>query len=467
MSQSFDLVVIGPGPGGYVAAVRAAQLGLKTAVVEKRDVLGGTCLHRGCIPTKVLLHAAELKESLAHMKQYGIDAGEAVVDWKKLLRRKKAVVAKNAKGIEYLMKKGKIEVLRGAGFIEAPGKVRVTPESGEAVTVETKNILVATGSEVASIPGADFDGERVISSDDALNLESVPESMIVLGGGAVGVEFASLFHSFGCKVTLVEMLPRLVPLMDAEISDELARVFRKRGIDVRTGTKFAAVDKGGDTLAVEIENVESGEKEILTAEKLLVAVGRRPVTDGIGLDELGVAREKGFVPVSPFQETSVPGVYAIGDVVPSAALAHVASEEGVVAVETMAGREAEPVRHEQIPSCIYSIPEAASTGLTEEEAKENGHDVKTGRFPFSANSKASVLGDATGFVKIVTDARYGEILGVHMIGPHVTELLSGVTVLMHAEGGVAELAGTIHPHPTLSEAIHEAALAVGEGAIHI
>lgn len=467
MAQTYDLIVIGSGPGGYVAAVRAAQLGLRTAIVEKEKALGGTCLHWGCIPTKVLLHAAELRESLDRMKQYGIEVEGFSVDWKKLLRRKKVVVDKNAKGVEYLMKKGKIDVLHGTGFIESPKRVRVTTEDGGKTVLETKNVLVATGSKVASIPGADFDGDRVVSSDDALSLEEVPKSMVVLGGGAVGVEFASLYRSFGCETTVVEMLPGLVPLMDPEVSGELARAFGKRGIAVKTGTKFVSVDKSGQGVKVGLENVEDGGNETVEAERLLVAVGRKPVTDGIGLGEIGVKRERGFIPTNGRMETNVKGVYAIGDVVPTAALAHLASEEGIVAVEAIAGRDPHPIDYDQVPSCVYCIPEVAAVGLTEEQAKGKGMDVKVGRFPFTANSKASVVGETAGFIKIVSDATHGEILGVHMIGRHVTELLAGVTGMMHAEGGVYELGETIHPHPTLSEAIHEAALAAGEGAIHI
>jgi dihydrolipoamide dehydrogenase len=461
------LTIIGSGPGGYVAAIRAAQLGLKTAIVEKEKALGGTCLHWGCIPTKVLLHAAELKESIEGMKQYGIDVSGVSVDWEKLLRRKKIVVDKNAKGVEFLMKKGKIEVVRGTGFIEARRRVRVSAEGAPPQILETLNIIVATGSKVASIPGAAFDGERVLSSDDALVLASVPESMVVLGGGAVGVEFASLFRSFGCKTTLVEMLPSLLPLMDADLGQELARAFRKRGIDVRAGTKFVSVEKSGEGLVVTLEKTEGGARESVSASRLLVAVGRKPVTDGLGLDELGVERARGYIQVSPRMETRVPGIYAIGDVVGTAALAHVASEEGVVAVEAIAGRSPEPIHYDQVPSCVYSMPEVASVGLGEEEAGRSGRELKVGKFPFTANSKAAVVGETGGFVKIVADKKYGEILGVHMIGPHVTELLSGVTALMHSEAGIDELARTIHPHPTLSEAIHEAALAAGEGSIHI
>jgi dihydrolipoamide dehydrogenase len=467
MPQPFDIVIVGAGPGGYVAAIRAAQLGLRTAVVEKEKALGGTCLHWGCIPTKVLLHAAEMKESLEHMKAYGIEAKEVAVDWTKLLRRKKVVIDKNAKGVEYLMKKGKVEVVHGTAFLEAPGRVRVAPESGAPQILETRNIVIATGSKVATIPGAAFDGERILSSDDALSLPSVPPSMVVLGGGAVGVEFASLFRAFGSAVTLVEMLPALLPLMDAEVSEELARALKKRGIDVKTGTKFVSVERTGDGVRVTLEKTEGGGRETVEASRLLVAVGRKPVTDGLGLDEIGVAREKGFVRVGPRMETNVPGIYAIGDVLPTAALAHLASEEGIAAVEAIAGRSPEPVRYDRVPSCVYSTPEVASVGLTEEQAKSGGRNVRVGRFPFSANSKAAVTGETTGFVKIVSDAAYGEILGIHMIGPRVTELLAGVTALMQAEGGVQELGRTIHPHPTLSEAVREAALAAGDGSIHI
>lgn len=465
MSQAYDLIVIGGGPGGYVAALRAAQLGLRTAIVEKEQGLGGTCLHWGCIPTKVLLHAAEMMESLKKMKSYGITVGDVAFDWKTLMRRKKAVVTKNVKGLEFLTRRGKIEVFRGLGTIVAPGRVRVKPVEGDPSELETKNIIIATGSAVSSIPGLVPDGERIITSDDALNLEELPGSIVVLGGGAVGVEFASLFHSFGCKTTVVEMLPTLVPLMDGEIGKEMERAFKKRGIEIKTGTRFAGVESIGKSLTIELEG--RGEKrEKIEAEMLLVAVGRKPVTEGLGLDEVGVEMDGPFVKAGPYGETSIPGIYAIGDVIRTAALAHVASEEGVVAVEKIAGRDGEPVDANRVPSNVYSLPEAASIGLTEDQAKEAGHDVVVGKFPFSANSKAAVIGETGGFVKIVTERKLGEILGVHMIGPHVTELLAGASAVMESEGGVQELARAIHPHPTLSEAIHEAALAALDGAIH-
>lgn len=465
MSQRFDLVVIGGGPGGYVAAIRAAQLGLQTALVEKDATLGGTCLNRGCIPTKVLLHAAGMLDRLGGMKQYGIKVEGHAFDWSLLRRRKRAVVTKNTKGIELLMKKNGIELFRGTGSITGPGKVLVTPEGGENAAVDGANIIIATGSAVASIPGADFDGVKVLSSDHALDLESVPESIVVLGGGAVGVEFASLFNSFGSEVTLVEMLPGLLPNGDREISEELALQLKKKRIDVRTGTRFSSFEQRGGGLVVNLEK-EGGEKEMVEAAMLLVAVGRKPMTDGIGLDRLSIIRDRGFIRVGPHMETNVPGIYAIGDIVDTPALAHVASEEGVTAAETIAGRETETINYNAVPFCVYATPEVASAGLTAEQAEESGREVVTGRFPFSANPKASIAGAPAGFVKIVADRRHGEILGAHMIGPYVTEMISGITSFMQAGGTIEELGRAIHPHPTLSEAIHEAALAAGPGAIH-
>ena len=467
MSQPYDIAIVGSGPGGYVAAIRAAQVGMRAALVEKEPTLGGTCLNWGCIPTKVLLRGAELAGGIGAMKQYGVTVKEHAFDWSALQRRKKAVVAKNTKGIEYLLKKNGVDVIRGAGKIASPGRIAVTPAGGEARTIEAKHIVAATGSRIATIPGADFDGERVISSDDALMLQELPESMIVLGGGAVGVEFATVFHAFGVKVVLVEMLPVLNPLGDAEVGAELGKALGKRGIDVRAGAKFASLSGGGDLLEVALEK-EGGEKETVRAEKLLVAVGRRPMTEGSGLEEAGVRMERGFVQVGPRMETNVPGIFAIGDILPTPALAHVASEEGIVAVETAAGRDPEPLDYDRVPSCVYCSPEVAWVGLTEKEAKERGHDIRVGRFPFSANSKASIAGAPAGFVKIVADAKYGEILGAHLIGRHVTEMAAGLAAVMEAEGDVIGLARSIHPHPTLSEAIREAALgAAGEGPIHI
>ncbi|MBN1827227.1 MAG: dihydrolipoyl dehydrogenase [Candidatus Eisenbacteria bacterium] len=468
MSQPYDIAIIGAGPGGYVAAIRAAQLGMRAVIVEKEESLGGTCLNWGCIPTKALLHAAEMVEGIGGMKPYGVSVKEHAFDWSALQRRKKAVVTKNTKGIEFLMKKNGVDVIRGAGRIASPGKIAVTPAGGEASEVEAKQIIVATGSRIASIRGADFDGKSVISSDDALMLEELPKSMVVLGGGAVGVEFASLFHGFGVKVTLVEMLPTLNPLGDAEVGAELGRALKKRGIDVRVGTKFASLSGGSEGPLDVVMEKEGGEKETVRAEKLLVAVGRRPVTEGIGLEEAGVKIERGFVSVGPRMETAVKGIYAIGDIVPTPALAHVASEEGVVAVEMIAGRDPKPIHYDRVPACVYTTPEVAWVGLTEEQAKEGGREIRIGRFPFSANSKASVAGAPAGFVKLIADAKYGEILGAHLIGHHVTEMVSGLAALMEAEGDIDGLARTIHPHPTLSEAIHEAALdAAGEGPIHI
>ncbi|NNE08957.1 MAG: dihydrolipoyl dehydrogenase [Gemmatimonadetes bacterium] len=465
MSQAFDLIVVGGGPGGYVAAFRAAQLGLRTAIVEKTPALGGTCLHWGCIPTKVLLHAAEFMEEIELMKEYGITVKGASFDWPTLLEKKKAVVQKYVSGLDFLAKRGKIEVIEGVGSIPAAGQVKVTPAKGKgaAQTITAKAIIVATGSEVATIPGLELDHKKIISSDDALYLDKLPKSMVVLGGGAVGVEFASLFKSFGVDVTVVEMLPALLPMMEPEVSKELERNFKKRKIGVKSGTKFAGVTTKNRKLHVKLEGKKN---ETVETDMLLVAIGRRPVTAELGLEKLGVAMDGRFVKVDGYLQTNVPGIYAIGDVVKTLALAHLASEEGIVAVEHAAGRETHPINHDQVPSNVYTLPEVAAVGLTEAEAKEKGYDVKVGKFPFSANSKSAVVGHTEGFVKIVTDKKYGEILGVHMIGPHVTELLAGPTGIMASEGTVDELARTIHAHPTLSEAVHEAALAAIDGAIH-
>lgn len=463
MSQAFDLIVVGGGPGGYVAAFRAAQLGLKTAIVEKAPALGGTCLHWGCIPTKVLLHAAEFMEEVESMKEYGITVKGVAFDWSKLLEKKKAVVQKYVTGLGFLAKRGKIEVFEGVGSIPARGQVKVTPKKGAAQTITAKAIIVATGSEVATIPGLELDHKKIISSDDALYLDKLPKSIVVLGGGAVGVEFASLFKSFGVEVTVVEMLPALLPMMEPEVSKELERNFKKRKISVKSGTKFAGVTTKNRKLHVKLEGKKN---ETIETDMLLVAIGRRPVTAELGLEKLGVAMDGRFVKVDGYLQTNVPGIYAIGDVIKTLALAHLASEEGVVAVEHSAGHETHPINHDQVPSNVYTLPEVAAVGLTEAQAKEKGYDVKAGKFSFNANSKSAVVGHTEGFVKIVTDKRYGEILGVHMIGPHVTELLAGPTGIMASEGTVHELARTIHAHPTLSEAVHEAALAAIDGAIH-
>jgi dihydrolipoamide dehydrogenase len=448
-----------------VAAIRAAQLGLKTALVEKDPQPGGTCLHWGCIPTKALLHSAEVLESARGAAKFGVTVGDVGLDMAAVHVYKDAVVQKNAKGVEFLLKKNRVESIRGFGRLRGRGQVEVKDAAGQTTTVRAKNIILATGSAVRSLPGIDLDGTTILSSDDALHLKAVPASMIVLGGGAVGVEFASVYSRFGSQVTIVELLPHLLPVEDQDVSAELERCFRKRKIAVHTATAVQSVKK--TATGVEIV-ARQGEKEIrLSAEKLLVAVGRKPRTEGIGLEGTGVKLEKGFVVVDGLQRTGEPGVYAIGDIVPTPALAHVASHEGVIAAEQIAGRNPHPLDRDQIPGCTYCDPEVASVGLTEAEARRRGHDVKTGKFPFSALGKASILQANEGFVKIVSEAKYDQVLGVHLIGPHVTDLVSEAGAALRLETTTEELFAAVHPHPTLSEAVSEAALALHGRPIHI
>lgn len=462
----FDLTVIGSGPGGYVAAVRAGQLGLSTAIVEMAEQPGGTCLHWGCIPTKAMLHTAEILEATRHAAAFGVDAEAGAVNVDKMHAYKKKVVQSNAKGIQYLFKKNGITPVQGRGRLAGRGRVEVTASDGTTRTLESERTVLATGSAVRGLPGLEFDGEKVISSDDALHLQRIPESLIVLGAGAVGVEFASIFRSFGAEVTVVELLPRLVPIEDADLGRELERSFKKRGIATHTGTRVRNVEvrEGG----VEVTAEKNGEEIRLSAGTLLVAIGRRPRTEDLGLEGTGVVvDDRGFIEVDAMMRTGEPGVYAIGDIVPTAALAHVASHEGIVAVEHAAGRSPHPVDYDKVPSCTYCQPEVASIGLSQEEAEKRGHDVKVGTFPFSAIAKAKILDDARGMVKIVTDAKWDEVLGIHIVGPHATELISEATAALNLEATAESLFQAIHAHPTLSEAMGEAALAVHGRAIHI
>lgn len=465
MSDQKDLVVIGSGPGGYVAAIRAAQLGMKVTVVEKDDRFGGTCLLRGCIPTKALLHTADLLDQMRQAKSFGIEAGEVAVDIGKAQEYKGGVVDKNAKGVAYLFKKNDIETVHGFGRVTGPNTVEVA-SGDESTTLEAKQILIATGSVPRELPFAETDGEQILNSDHMLELDRVPESLVVLGAGAVGCEFASIYRSFGSEVTLVEMLPRLLPLEDAEVSKELERAFRKRGIESRTGTKLASVDKTDGGLELTLER-QGKDPESLQTEMLLVAVGRAPVTGDLGLEELGVGLEKGYVEVDQQMRTAVDSIYAIGDVVDTPWLAHVAMHEGILAVEHMAGREVRPIDYDHVPSCTYCDPEVGSVGLTEEEAEERGYDVATGKFPFTALGKASILGKTAGFVKVVRETRYDELLGVHIIGAHATDLIAEACVALQIESTTEELFRTMHAHPTLSEAVGEAAHAAVGSAIHI
>lgn len=466
-NEQFDVVVIGSGPGGYVAAIRAGQLGLKAAIVEKDTRLGGTCTLRGCIPTKQMLMSAHIYEQMQHAADFGVQASEIQLAFADVQKRKDKVVLKNSKGIEYLMKKNKVTVIKGTGRLALPGKVEVATSDGKKETIQTKNIVIATGSVVRPIPGFDTDGVHVVNSDHILELKEVPKSLIVMGAGAVGVEFASVYSRFGAQTTIVELLPRLVPLEDEEVSQELERSFRKRGLKSLVGTKLDKMEKTETGVVVTGKDAK-GQDVRLEAEMLLVAVGRAPYTEGLGLEGTKIKIERGFIQVDEYQRTAEKGVYAIGDVVPTPLLAHLASKEGIVAVEHLAGRkEVRPINLRLVPNCTYCDPEVASVGLTEAKARELGYDVSVGKFPFSASGKARILGEEEGFVKIVSEKKYDEILGVHIIGPHATELIAEACVAMQLESTAEELGRTMHAHPTVSEAVMEAAEGVHGIAIHI
>lgn len=459
MSEQFDVTVIGAGPGGYVAAIRAAQVGLKTAIIEKDKDLGGTCLLRGCIPTKELLHSAHVYDLVSDPDEFGVSVEGFKLHFDKVMARKNKVVGKLAKGVEFLMKKNKITVFKGHGRLEGKGRVTVTDAQGVTREVPTKNVIIATGSAPRLLPGMQVQAPRVITSDELLDIDHIPKSMIVLGAGAVGVEFASVFKRFGSEVTVVELLPRVVPIEDEETSAELQKAFRRRKINVMTNTRFESVQVNSDD--VEISYIGSdGQPGKLRAETLLVAVGRRPVTDGLGLENTKIETDRGYIKVDEYMRTAEPNVYAVGDVVPTPWLAHVASKEGCLAAEHIAGRNPHPINYNLVPNCTYCEPEIGSVGLTEAKAKEKGYQVKVGKFPFSALGKAMILGETEGFVKVVSDAKYDEILGVHMIGPHATDLLAEACVALGLEATAQELGHIMHAHPTLSEAVMEAAEAV-------
>lgn len=464
--ETFDVTILGTGPGGYVAAIRAGQLGLKTAVVEKDPLPGGTCLHWGCIPTKALLHAAEVMDQTKHAAAFGLKVGAAELDVPALHKYKDRVVQSNAKGVEFLFKKNGVRAFQGRGKVEGPGRVQVTPSGGGApVSISTKNILLGMGSVIRDLPFAKPDGKKILNSDHALTLKEIPKSLIVMGAGAVGVEFASIYASFGAKVTIVELLPRLIPVEDEALSTELERAFKKRGMEIHTGTRIEAVDASGDGVRLK---GSKGDKPIeLTAEKVLVAVGRRPLSEEVGLEKTRVKLDRGFVEVDAMMRTGEPGIYAIGDLLKTQALAHVASHEGVVAVEHIAGKNPHPIDYDKIPSCTYCSPEVAAVGLTEAEARKRGHDVAVGSFPFSAIGKAKILDEKAGFVKIVAEKKHDEVLGIHILGPHATELISEATAALSLEATAESLFQTVHAHPTLAEAMGEAALAVHGRPIHI
>jgi dihydrolipoamide dehydrogenase len=466
-NEQFDVTIIGSGPGGYVAAIRAGQLGLKVAMVEKDTRLGGTCTLRGCIPTKQMLMSAHVYEQMQHAGDFGVQVSGIQLAFADVQKRKDKVVLKNTKGIEYLMKKNKVTVFKGTGKLALPGKVEVTGADGAKQTLETKNIIIATGSVVRPIPGFETDGVHVVNSDHILELKDVPKSLIVMGAGAVGVEFASVYSRFGADTTVVELMPRLVPLEDEEVSKELEKSFRKRKIKSQVDTKLEKLEKTETGVRV-TGKTSKGEPVSLEAEMLLVAVGRVPFTEGLGLEGTKIKLEKGFIQIDEFQQTGEKGVYAIGDVVPTPLLAHLASKEGIVAVEHMAGRkDVRPINLRLVPNCTYCDPEVASVGLTEAKAREQGYDVKVGKFPMSASGKARILGEEEGFVKIIGEGKYDEILGVHIIGAHATELIAEACVAMQLESTAEELGRTMHAHPTVSETVMEAAEGVHGLAVHI
>jgi dihydrolipoamide dehydrogenase len=466
-----DVAIIGGGPAGYTAAIRGAEYGLKVALIDNAPRLGGTCLHVGCIPTKALLFNAEIWDHLKHAAEFGIAGiGTPTLDWAAVLKRKDAIITRHVKGLEFLMKKHKIAVIAGYGRLTGPAQngvhtVAVTAAGGGVSQVKAKNVILATGSAAKLLPGLQADS-TVLTNIEILSMDKAPKSLIVIGAGAVGVEFSSIFNSFGTEVTILEFLPRVVPVEDEEISKELTRLFKKRGIDVNTGAKVEKVEKTKSGVKVTYTDA-NGKTQVKEAEKVLVAVGRSGLTDNIGIEKTKVELERGLVKVNEAQETAEPGVFAIGDIVAGLPqLAHVGSMSGMVAVAKIAGRTYRPLRRDRIPSCTYTEPQIGSVGLTEAQARGKGYEVKVGKFPFAGNSKATIVGSHDGFVKIVSDSKYGEILGVHIIGPQATELIAEAVAVLELEGTVEELMFTIHAHPTLSESMLDAYGAVQGMAIN-
>jgi len=455
----YDLVIIGSGPGGYVAAIRAGQLGLKTAVVEKDPFLGGTCLHVGCIPTKVFLHHADIYDHFKRAEEFGFEVKDVKVNWPAILSRKDKIVKKHSLGIAGLFRKNKVESINGWGRIAGPGRVSVEKD-GKTTELETTYTMLATGSEARSLPGVDIDEKVVLSNRGILALQDVPKSMVIVGCGAVGVEFASIFKTFGTDVTLLEMLPRVVPLEDEEISAELDRSFRKKGIRIELEARVDSVKKDAKGATVTYTD-KSGKSQTVAAEKVLMAVGRRPLTEKIGLEKTKAKLDRGYVLTNAYLETDEPRLYAIGDIVAGLPqLAHAASMEGIIGVTRMAGKEAQPFDKRRCPNATYCEPQIGSIGLTEKQARDAGYQVKTGKFPFLANSKATILGQHEGFIKVVAEAKYGEILGVHAIGPLTTEIVAEPVTALGLEATLDDMAATIHAHPTVWEAMGDAFNAV-------
>ena len=453
--MNYDVVVIGSGPGGYSAAVRAGQYGLKTALIEKQPKLGGTCLLVGCVPTKTLLHTADVWEHFKHPEAQGIQCKDPQLNFPQVLDRKNKIVNKHSKGIDFLMRKNKVDVVKGHARLLGGSKIEVKNDAG-AQTIEAKHIIVATGSEARMLPGFEPDPDLILTNIEILELKAIPKTLGIIGAGAVGVEFASIFNRFGSKVTVLEMLPRLVPVEDEEISKELERIFKKTGIRTETGAKAENIRRNAGSVSL-TATLANGNKEEMEFEKLLIAVGRKPNTERVGFENTGVQLDRGFVKVDGFQRTSEPNLYAIGDIVAGTPqLAHVATAEGMIAVGHIAGKPVKPINRNTIPGATYTDPGIGSVGLSEAQARAQGFKVKVGKFPFAGNSKATILDSHDGFVKVIADERFGEILGVHIIGPEAYELVAEAVTAMEAEATVESMMSTIHAHPTIYEAIGEA-----------
>jgi len=463
-STKFDLIVLGSGPGGYVAAIRASQLGLKTAIVEAEE-LGGICLNWGCIPTKALLKSAQVFEYISHASDYGITVKDAVADFDSMVKRSRGVADGMSKGVQFLMKKNKIEILSGWGKIQPGKKVEVSDKDGKKTVYAADNIIIATGARARELPTLKIDNEEIIGYRKAMTLEKQPKSMVVVGSGAIGVEFAYFYNSIGTKVTIVEFMDRIVPVEDEEVSKALEKIYKKSGITLMTSSEVTKVDTKGAGCKVTVKTAKG--EEVLDCEVVLSAAGVVSNLENIGLEEVGILVDKGKIQVNDYYQTNLPGYYAIGDVVPGPALAHVASAEGIICVEKIAGHHPDPLDYGNIPGCTYCSPEIASVGMTEAKAKAAGYEVRIGKFPFSASGKASAAGAKDGFVKLVFDKKYGEILGAHLIGANVTEMIAEIVAIRKLETTGHELIKTVHPHPTMSEAIMEAAAAAYDEVIHL
>ncbi len=465
--NQFDLIIIGSGPGGYVTAIRASQLGMKTGLVE-REALGGICLNWGCIPTKALLKSAQVFEYLNHAADYGIKVDKAEADFGAIIKRSRSVAEAMSKGVEFLMRKNKITVIKGTGKLVRGKKVQVTDADGKVTEYSANHIIIATGARARELPNMPIDGKRIIGYRQAMTLDKQPKRMVVVGAGAIGVEFAWFYHAIGTRVTVVEYMEQgLLPREDADISRELGKIFKKKGIEVRANTEVTEVKTTSRMCTVVVRDRKTGKTDEIKCDVVLSAAGVTPNTENIGLETLGIQTERGWIKVDEYYRTNVPGIYAIGDVIPGPALAHVASAEGITCVEALAGLKPEPIDYHNIPSCTYCVPEVASVGYTEQAAKEAGYEIKVGKFPFTASGKAKAAGSPEGFVKVIFDAKYGEWLGAHMIGANVTEMIAEVVAARKLETTGHEIIKSIHPHPTMSEAIMEATAAAYGEVIHL